>query len=235
MKLGIMQPYLFPYLGYFQIIAAVDRFVIYDDVGFIKQGWINRNRILLRGEPHLFSVPLEGASSNRTIRDVPVSVREFPRWREKFLKTFDLAYTRAPRFQAVRELLVSVLEGDPGSAADLARRSILAVCQSLGLTTTIVPTSTVYENGHLRAQDRVLDICAREGASLYINAQGGRELYDHPSFSSRSLELRFIRSHLPAYPQFDHPFVPGLSILDILAFNEPAAASRMLSEFTLEM
>src|SRR5208283_1135183 len=123
MKLAIMQPYLFPYLGYFQLIAAVDKFVLYDDVAFIKQGWVNRNQILLHGKPHLFSVPLQGASSNKTIRDTLVSFHEYPRWKDKFLKTITLAYSKAPQFEPTRSLLSDVIDSNFGNIGELAWRS----------------------------------------------------------------------------------------------------------------
>ena len=72
MKLAIMQPYLFPYLGYFQLIAAVDKFVFYDDVNFIKNGWINRNRLLISGKVNYITIPLSGASSFLKINQVLV-------------------------------------------------------------------------------------------------------------------------------------------------------------------
>jgi hypothetical protein len=231
MKLAIMQPYLFPYLGYFQLIAAVDKFVLYDDVAFIKQGWLNRNQILLHGQPHLFSVPLKGASSNKTIRDTGVSVHEYSRWKDKFLKTVALAYARAPHYEATRALLSRVIEAEPGSIGELARRGIREVCSTLELPTRIEPSSKIYANNHLHAQARVLDICRRERATLYINASGGRELYDSATFASHGIDLRFLRSRLPVYPQFEAEFVPALSIIDVLMFNTPENIRAMMPEF----
>jgi len=230
MKLAIMQPYLFPYLGYFQLIAAVDKFVIYDDVAFIKQGWVNRNQIMLHGKPYLFSAPIQGASSNKTIRDTLVSFHEYPRWKDKFLKTIGLAYSKAPQFEPTRLFISEVVGSNFSSIGELASRSVLAVCQRLGITTRIEPSSTIYGNGHLHAQDRVLDICVREGAALYINAPGGRELYAPERFASHGVELRFLRSRLPAYSQFEHEFVPALSIIDVLMFNSPEQISMLLKQ-----
>ena len=234
MRLAIMQPYLFPYIGYFQLISAVEKFVIYDDVAFMKQGWVNRNQILLNGRAHLFSVPLNGVSSNQAIRDTAVSHREYPRWKHKFLKMVAVAYAKAPHYERTHALLAGVLDSAPGSIGELATRSILAVCRVLDLPARIEQSSTAYANGHLRAQDRVLDICAREGARLYINATGGRNLYAHDAFVSRGIELRFLRSRLPAYPQFNHEFVPALSILDVLMFNPPETVRGMMTEYDLE-
>jgi len=234
MKLGIMQPYLFPYIGYFQMIAAVNKFVIYDDVAFMKQGWVNRNQILLHGKAHRFSVPLQGASSNLAICDTLISVHEYSRWKDKFLKTIALAYSKAPQYEPARLLISDVIASNPGSIGELARRSILAVCQKLGLPARIEPSSTIYENSHLHAQDRVLDICAHEKATHYINAIGGRELYESDAFASKGIELRFLRSQLPVYSQFNHEFIPALSILDVMMFNSVDAIRALLAEYDLE-
>jgi hypothetical protein len=231
MKLAIMQPYLFPYLGYFQMIAAVDKFVIYDDVAFMKQGWVNRNQINLHGKPHLFSVPLQNVSSNRAIRDTALSLLEYLRWKEKFLKTIALAYAKAPQYEPVRALLAEVLGSNSVNIGELASRSILTICQRLGIPTQIELSSTIYDNGHLHAQDRVLDICAREKATIYINAPGGRELYAPETFAANGIELRFLRSRLPEYPQLKPEFVPALSIIDVLMFNAPEKIQAMLLEF----
>ena len=229
-----MQPYLFPYLGYFQLISAVDKFVIYDDVAFMKQSWVNRNQVLLHGQPHRFSVPLREASSNRAIRDTDVSLQEYPRWRDKFLKTLAQAYAKAPQYQPTRALLTGVLEATPSSIGELASRSVLTVCQTLAVPTRIEPSSVIYENSNLHAQERVLDICACEGATVYVNAPGGRSLYSKDAFASHGVELRFLRSRLPAYSQFNREFVPALSILDALMFNPVEAVRSMLVEYDLE-
>lgn len=234
MKLGIMQPYLFPYLGYFQLISAVDKFVLYDDVAFMKQGWVNRNQMLLHGRPHLFSVPLEGASSNRAIRDTVVSRHEFSRWKVKFFKTVAQSYSKAPFYESAHALLTSTLDFASGSIGELASRSILGVCQMLALPTRIETSSAIYTNSYLHAQDRVLDICVREGATMYVNAPGGRALYSRDTFAGRDVELRFLKSRLPAYSQFGHDFAPGLSILDVLMFNSTESVVHMLAEYDLQ-
>lgn len=234
MKLAIMQPYLFPYLGYFQLIDAVDKFVIYDDVAFIKQGWINRNQILLNGRSYLFTVPLAGASSSRTISEIKINAAEYSRWKEKFLKTVELSYRKAPHYESTLSMLQQVLPVEPAGIGDMAYRSIAAVCDVLKLRAEIVPTSSIYGNAQLRSQERVLDICRKENVRTYVNATGGRELYSHSDFTARGMDLRFLRSRLPAYPQFQHEFVPALSILDVLMFNAPESIRAMMNEFDLE-
>jgi hypothetical protein len=218
--LGVMQPYLFPYIGYFQLLAAVDRFVIYDDVTFIKQGWINRNRMLINGEAAFFTVPLAHKSSAVEIRETEISdAPEHRRWAEKMLKSFDNAYRRAPEFARTYPLLERVFTRTTTRISEMAVDSIHAVAEFLEIPTLMVETSSVYGNAHLHGEDRVIAICKAEGATRYINASGGRELYAHGRFAAEGIELCFITSQPIEYPQFGNTFVPWLSIVDVLMFN----------------
>jgi hypothetical protein len=220
MTLAIMQPYLFPYIGYFQLLASVDRFVVYDDVTFIKQGWINRNRMLINGQPVFFTVPLEHRSSAVAIRDTRISdAPQHRRWPEKLMKSFDNAYRRAPEFLQTRPLIETVLARAGSRIADLALDSIRAVAAQLQIQTPIVATSTTYGNAHLRGEDRVLAICKAEKASRYINLAGGRQLYSRDRFAAEGIELCFMEPVPIEYHQFSDAFVPWLSIVDVLMFN----------------
>jgi WbqC-like protein family len=234
MTIGIMQPYIFPYIGYFQLISAVDKFVLYDDVMFIKQGWINRNRILLNGEPHVFTVPLKNASSFTAIAQTGINQQLYPGWKTKFFKTLSQAYAKAPQYTRVIELLEEVFYGPWQTIGELASGSVTATCRYLGITTPFVPTAIHYGNSDLKAEERVIDICRREGASVYINAAGGKELYSEDHFSRAGLGLRFIKSGSIVYPQFSATFVPWLSIIDVLMFNTPEDALRLINQYELE-
>lgn len=233
MKLVIMQPYFFPYLGYFQLLHAADRFVFYDDVNYIKNGWINRNRLLLRGQPHFFTVPLQGASPFAPIRETRFDAED-SRWRRKMIGTFQLAYKGAPYRAQGMQLVESVLQSANGSIADLARDSVVAVMRHLGLERSVQPSSIAYGNAHLRGEERVLDICRREGASMYINAPGGRGLYHRRAFDAQAVELRFLAGRLPAYEQDGPQFVAGLSIVDIVMRCSVARIGDMLADYALE-
>jgi len=218
--LAIMQPYLFPYIGYFQLLSSVDRFVVYDDVSFIKQGWINRNRMLINGEAAFFTVPLEHRSSAVTIRDTRISdAPQHRRWPEKLMKSFDNAYRRAPEFLPTRPLVELVLARATSRIADLALDSIRTIAQRLEIRTPIVATSTTYGNAHLHGEDRVLAICKAEKASRYVNLSGGRTLYSRERFAAEGIELCFIEPAPIEYRQFGDSFVPSLSIVDVLMFN----------------
>jgi hypothetical protein len=229
-----MQPYFFPYLGYFQLIHAVDRFVIYDDVAFIKQGWVNRNRILIDGQPSYITVPLKHASSFRTIAEIEIDDSAQNRqWVARTLKTIDNAYRRAPEFERVFPLVESVLISGATRIGDLAARSVRAVGAFLDLDTTMVETSAVYGNSELTGQDRVIAICRSEAADEYVNASGGVELYSREAFADAGITLRFLESAAPEYEQFGAPFVPSLSIIDVLMFNTAESVRDFLDRYQL--
>ena len=235
MKLGIMQPYLFLYIGYFQLLHAVDRFVVYDDVMFIKQGWINRNRILINGKPSFFSVPVKHASSFTCICDTLIGDgRPHERWSEKLLKTFDNAYRQAPEFARVFPMIESVFARQTTRVADLARASLKVVADFLNIHTGWIDSSTQYSNAHLHGEDRVLAICKAEGAEEYVNASGGKELYSRKRFEIEGVRLRFIEPKPIQYRQFGPPFVPWLSIIDVLMFNSRETVQGYLDAFDLD-
>ena len=181
MTIAIMQPYLFPYIGYFQLVNAVDKFVIYDDVSFIKQGWINKNKILVNNAAYAFSVPLKNVSSFVHINNTLVDDKMYDHWKKKFFRP-EQAYGKAPFFKTVVEGIKTVFENNPTSIARLALSSIDFVCNYLDIKTEIVPTSSVYNNMHLKSENRVIDLCKKENARVYINAAGGIDIYSGDNF-----------------------------------------------------
>ena len=231
MTLAIMQPYFLPYIGYMQLMSAVDTFVLYDDVAFINRGWINRNRLLINGQEYLFTVPLKDASQNKRINEVRLA--DDPKWRSKLLKTVEQGYRKAPLYGIVMPLTEKIINFETDSIADLIHNSLVELNQYLGLTTRLVASSTVYDNGQLKAQERILDICRQENATRYINPIGGMELYDKPSFAQASIELHFIQAKRVDYPQLKNDFVPWLSVLDALMFCEVPTVRAMLGEYEL--
>jgi hypothetical protein len=216
MKLGIMQPYFLPYIGYFQLIAAVDTFVVYDNIKYTKKGWINRNRWLQNGDDAMFSLPLEKGSDALEIGQRTVSA-EFDR--RKFLAQLRANYAKAPYFEPTQALIERLLPGEDRRLFEVLHPSIVAVCRHLGIGTEIRVSSTVPADHTLRGQDRVLDLCRATGATTYINSIGGTALYSEQAFADAGVVLRFLRSRPLEYQQFGAPFVPWLSILDVLMFN----------------
>ncbi|MFP6557522.1 WbqC family protein [Paraburkholderia sp. B3] len=230
-KLVIMQPYFLPYLGYFQLMAKADAFVAYDDVNFINRGWINRNRINVNGDAHLFTVPLRQASQNRLICDIEIS--EDDAWRSRLLKSIRQAYSRASQFPRVMPLLEKIVEYPARNLAEYVLHSLTTLRDHCALNTHIVATSRCYDNAHLKAQARIIDICRKEHADTYINSIGGTELYDRTVFSEQGIALRFLNPVLTPYASKGSPFLPGLSIVDVLMHNDPDATADLLHAGTL--
>lgn len=228
-----MQPYLFPYIGYFQLVNAVDKFVIYDDVSFIKQGWINKNKILVNNAAYAFSVPLKNVSSFVHINNTLVDDKMYDHWKKKFFRTLEQAYGKAPFFKTVVEGIKTVFENNPTSIARLALSSIDFVCNYLDIKTEIVPTSSVYNNMHLKSENRVIDLCKKENARVYINAAGGIDIYSGDNFLREGIQLYFLQHRKISYHQFNKEFIPFLSIIDVMMFNSSAEISSMLDDFEL--
>jgi hypothetical protein len=227
MKLGIMQPYFFPYIGYFQLISAVDAFVLYDDVSYIKQGWINRNNILSNSESHLITLPLQDASSNKLINQIEI------RGRHKILQNLRHSYVKAPYFDVIYPVIEDILLQTEKNLASFLGYQLCQVCAYLGLNPHWHISSELSKDNELRGQDKILAICEELGATHYINMPGGKSLYDQRSFTSRGLELSFIEPRPMSYRQFGNEFVPNLSIIDVLMFNDREKSMKLLKEFDL--
>lgn len=226
-----MQPYLFPYLGYFQLMSAVDRFVVYDDVNYIKGGWVNRNRVRVGSQALYFTLPPQGASPNRKICEIGLGNVEH--WRRKFLRGLQQEYRRAPCFVPTYELVEEVCGFETDNLSEFVVNSLLRVRERLGIETEFVATSRGYGNEELRGPERVLDICAREAIDLYVNPIGGRPLYDAATFREQRVELRFLQSRPVEYDQGGKTFLPWLSIIDVMMCNPPARIAEFLELYDL--
>lgn len=218
MKVAIMQPYLLPYLGYFQLMHATDAFVLLDDVNYINKGWINRNRILVSDRDYLFTMPLKDASQNRRINEIERSPDKH--WLKKFFRTVELAYKRAPHFEAVQALLQDVFNSPEQNLSAFLRASFKHIHRYLGVAERIIPSSSLFGGKELKGQERIVHIAKAVGAEHYVNLPGGRGLYNADFFARNGLALSFLEPALPEYQQFGAPFVPGLSLIDVLMFNE---------------
>jgi hypothetical protein len=231
MKIAIMQPYFMPYIGYFQLINAVDKFVIYDDVNYINRGWVNRNKVLINGKSSMITVPLKEASQNKLINEIEVYSNE--KWKQKMLKTIELAYKKAPHLNLVYPLLNKIINNNAATISEFNFTGIKAICDYLGITTSLVSSSEMYANNKLKGQYRILDICIREKANHYINPTGGMELYSNEVFSKEGISLSFIISELRPYKQFKNEFIPALSLIDVMMFNSTEEVNKMLNQYQL--
>jgi hypothetical protein len=224
-----MQPYFFPYIGYWQLMNAVDEYVIYDDVNFIKGGWINRNRILMKGEGKYINVQLHGASPNKLINEIELSGDTV--FDKKLLRTIEYSYKRAPYCEDVLSLLEFVINRGEKNLAKFLELCISQVCTYLDIKTKIVISSTIKKNNDLRGKDKVQHICKMLGADEYINAIGGRDLYSYDEFKSNGIELKFLMPCYIQYQQFSNKFVSNLSIIDVMMFNSKEQINKMLYNY----
>lgn len=233
MKVGIMQPYFLPYLGYWQLLNAVDRYIILDDVTWIRRGWICRNRIQNHGEEQWLTIPVAGASQNRLICELELARSE--RVWHKLRRSVQLAYCHAPQFAQGKELFDRILAFPEENLSLFLTNSIREVVRYLAIDTEIVRASDVEYDRTLRGSERILELCARMGADSYYNAIGGQSLYDADRFDERGIALHFVRMKPELqYPQGKQVFCPGLSVLDAIMYNELPQMKRLLSEFVLE-
>lgn len=211
-----MQPYFFPYIGYFQLIAAVDLFIVYDNIKYTKKGWINRNRMLHNGKDVMFSLPLKGGSDYLNVCERELAA-DFNR--DKLLSQFKEAYRRAPHFAQTFPFVEEVLGYEDTNLFRFLHHSIVKTCEHLGITTEIKISSRIAINHDLKNQDKVLAMCKEVSASTYVNAIGGVGLYSSRAFLEDGVALNFIRSKPFEYAQLGDAFVPWLSIIDVMMFN----------------
>jgi len=227
MKLAIMQPYLFPYIGYFQLIHAADAFVVYDDVNFIKGGWISRNFILSQGQAHRITLQLQGASPNVLINQISVGHN-----RVKLLKSIQQNYTKAPHFENVFPIIEKVVLNTEDNLAAYLDFGLRTLCDYLAVRPKWYMSSTLQKDVALTGADKVLAICDELEASHYINVPGGRSLYDKQVFTEKGLQLSFIEPHPSEYAQLGEAFIPNLSIIDVLMFNNQKQCAALLQEYS---
>lgn len=231
MKTAIMQPYFFPYLNYFQMFGAVDKFVLLDDVNFIMRGYINRNTILLNDKTYKFSIPLEKASQNKLINETYLNFSS--KEKEKFLKTFQMSYKNAPYFKEFYPILEKIINFENNDLTLYLKNSFDELKIYLDLKTEILISSEIEKDNSLKAQDRIIELNKKIGSTTYINAIGGQKLYKYDDFNAVGMELKFIKMNDIKYKQFKNYFVPNLSFLDVLMFNSKHEIHDLLKEYTL--
>ena len=228
MSLALMQPYLFPYLGYFQLIHASDTFVVYDDVNYIKGGWINRNHLLANGVRQLFTLPLSDASPNKLINEICLRGTH-----GSILKSIRQNYGKAPQFANVFPLVEEVLDQKEINLARFVTFGLHRLCEYLGLHPNWYLSSSLDKDNTLRGQGKVLAICEELGVKQYINAPGGRHLYDTTDFLKRGIRLSFVQPRDVVYQQFGNEFIPNLSIIDVMMFNDQSQCRKLIEEYDI--
>jgi hypothetical protein len=217
MKIAIMQPYFLPYVGYFQLISSVDKFVIYDNIKYTKKGWINRNYILNNNNSKkLITIPLVKSSDYANIVEKQIS-KEFNK--DKLLSQIRSFYLRAPYFDDVWEKIRKIILFKDDNLFYYLKNSILEICDYLKIDSEILISSSINSDQDAKAQDKVISICRAMNADEYINLIGGLQLYKKETFFKYRINLNFIKPNKIEYKQFNDLFVPSLSILDLMMFN----------------
>ena len=228
MTLGIMQPYFMPYIGYWQLMAAVDKYVVYDDVNYIKGGWVSRNNILMNGQAHMFTITLNGASPNKHFNEIEVR-DDF----KKFRNMLQSCYSKSPYYKEIMPVLEIVFTYENRNLGTFLYHSYQVILDYLEIDTELILSSTIEKDNSLRAETKVKHICKLLGADTYYNTIAGKDLYDANDFAQDGIALKFLQSQSSPYAQYKNEFVPNLSIIDVLMFNGREGTNKLLREYTL--
>jgi hypothetical protein len=219
MKISIMQPYLFPYIGYFQLINYSNKFVFLDDVTYKKKGWIDRNKILLENSEFYFKIPIKNMSRNKNINITLIDQEKYSLWCSKFLKTINHCYKNSPYYENVFKLLSNILNKKYKYISEIAIESIIVICKYLDIKTDLYISSNLSFNPNHDAESKLIDICKTLKATSYVNMINGKDLYSYDNFKKNNIELKFLHQEIINYKQFNNNFIPSLSILDVIMFN----------------
>ncbi|MEZ5334501.1 MAG: WbqC family protein [Methanolobus sp.] len=219
MKLGIMQPYFLPYIGYWQLLNAVDNFVIGDNLQYTKKGWMRRNRMLSNGKDAVFSVPVKSGSNYLNINEVEIADPYFEKDADKLFRKITASYMKAPYFEEAMPSVEKCIYCEERNLFDFLFNSVKEISKYLEIDTEITLLSSIDMDHSLKREYKVREICKKQSATMYLNAIGGVELYKSEFFESEGIELGFIKTRDIEYKQFDNEFVPSLSIIDVMMFN----------------
>jgi len=231
-KIAIMQPYFFPYIGYFQLINSVDEFIIYDNIQYTKKGWINRNRILCNESDKLITLPLKKDSDFKDVFERKLS----DTWiddRNKILNLIKTSYRKSPFFNDVFEISQKCLLYDDQNLFNFIFNSIKIINEYLEIKTKMILSSSVNIDHSLKSKHKVIAICKEMNATTYINAIGGVDLYDKDEFLENKIFLNFIKSNSINYKQFDNEFIPWLSIIDVMMFNSKNRVMELVNSYSI--
>ncbi|MFT6896477.1 MAG: hypothetical protein ACJA13_000879 [Paraglaciecola sp.] len=237
MKIAIMQPYLFPYIGYFQLINYADKWVVFDDVQFISKGWINRNRIL-HPEPEkewqYITVPLEKHSRESKIIDVKIN--NHLRWKDEFLGKLTSYKRKAPYYSETVDFVRYCLEQPPSTLSKWVEGTLSKTCNYLNIPfdCSVFSEMAINTNSVEHAGQWALEITNGMGGAEYVNPAGGSHIFNENEFIEKNINLRFLSSKLTPYIQRRGSFVSGLSIIDVMMWNDKNTIQEMLNDYEVK-
>ena len=230
MKIAIMQPYFFPYIGYFQLMNAVEEFVIYDNIEYTKKGWINRNRILVNGKENFISLPLKKDSDYLDIKDRYLA-ESWRNDRKKMLNRITESYRKAPNFNSFYPVIEKCILHDENNLFNFVLNSLHEIKEYLEIKTSLVISSSIPIDHRLKSMERVIAICKARNFNKYLNPIGGVQLYHKADFKREGIDLHFLKANDFDYSQLNSEFVPWLSIIDVMMFNSKEELKKYLTSF----
>lgn len=229
-----MQPYFMPYIGYFQLINTVDKFIVYDNVEFTKKGWFNRNRLLFNNSVEYFTVNIKKGTDHLDVNQREIADVYFEKEMPKILRKIEQYYSDAPFFDRAYPVVKSIMEFKTTNLFDYIHSSIKQISYYLEINTEIIKSSSIPVDHSLKNKWRIFAICQHFNACTYINPIGGKELYAKEEFLEKKIELKFLSTNQIKYNQFEKEFSPNLSIIDVMMFNSQQSLNKLLYEFELE-
>ncbi len=236
MKLGGMQPYFFPYIGYFSLIKHTDLWIVVDNVQFISRGWINRNRILKNkvGEIIYINVPLKKFPHKTPIKNVLIDNEK--NWKDKILNQL-VIYSKAPYYKEVTSLLNKIFDFETLSISEFNIHSLKLICNYLGIDFNYVIFSNIknFDTSKIKEPDDwALEACKFFKASEYVNPPGGKSFYNREKYLKNDIKLTFLNSNFKEYKTFSPNFISGLSIIDVMFWNSKEEILNILDNYTLD-
>ena len=254
MKLAIMQPYFFPYLGYFQAIHAVDKYILYEHFNYPTEGWMSRNRLIMKyNQPFFINALVKEKSPFKKIHEI--ELLENIQWKKKLLKTLFLNYKGSIYFDEIYSLIERIILFECKFLHDYNANGIKSICQFLDIKTEISYKNSSYvkleyELDNLNLDNpyfnpyynltklekkvaRIIAICKMEKTTVYINAIGGRDLYDKTIFKENGIDLLFVETKQYSYDQFSKEFISHLSIIDVLMHNGKEGTKKLIENYNL--
>lgn len=228
-----MQPYIFPYIGYFCLVQASDIFIFLDDVHYKKKGWINRNKILINGSPYTFTVPIKAVSQHKLICDL--KLHSFEEFKRTFIKQIEQSYKKSVNYIKCREYIDRVLSTETESVSKLAINSIKLFYEMLEIDKTFLESSKDFsETKNLRSSHRIIKINKILNGQNYINSMGGMALYNQKDFIENNIHLSFIESVEKSYEQKSSKnFQKKLSIIDVFMNNKDEEIKSLLNLYRI--
>ena len=232
MTIALMQPRLFPYIAYWQLVGMVDKFIIYDNTNFTKTSYTNKNFIIINNEKKLITLPLHGASQNKYFNQIQIGDEK-----EKFLTTIMLAYKKAPYFKDAFPVIEKIMHNEEKNLAFFIGNSIMEIAKYLNFDTTFEYASNLLKNNSLSRVDKVIEICHLANAHTLINPESGEKLYDRGYFKQHGITYLSYKSRMDniTYKQFPKvkEFIPNLSIIDVMMFNPKEEIQTMMKTYEI--